>query len=147
MLFLLESFYQQYRKLNRSMPFEELKPILEDAYKKGNFDKESKSQIFKVQLAKSCKPQEGVVHLYWCEHECDACVSQRLGSDSAKYTTSFSKSTEGIGSLLFDTTLEVRNQGTFLSNPSLFVWKNRPVKLSVKILQLCHCHIVELSIL
>lgn len=34
MLFLLESFYQQYRKLNRSMPFEELKPILEHAYKK-----------------------------------------------------------------------------------------------------------------
>lgn len=56
MLFLLESFYQQYRKLNRSMACEELKPILEDAYKKGKFDKESKSQIFKVQLAKSCKP-------------------------------------------------------------------------------------------
>lgn len=42
---------------------------------KHKISKESKPWPFEVQLLKSCKPWEGVVHLLSCERECKAYIS------------------------------------------------------------------------
>lgn len=53
MLLLLESFYLQYRKLIRSMPHEELKPILEHAYKKESLIKKVNPKASKYNQLKA----------------------------------------------------------------------------------------------